>query len=68
MQEMQVRSLSQEDPLEKDMATHASILPGKPTPILSLYPFPPSTNNHSLVLYICKSASFLLYLLVYRIH
>ena len=26
MQEMQVRSLVQEDPLEKDMATHSSIL------------------------------------------
>ena len=26
MQEMQVRSLSQEDPLEKEMATHSSIL------------------------------------------
>ena len=26
MQEMQVRSLGQEDPLEKDMATHSSIL------------------------------------------
>ena len=27
MQEMQVQSLSQEDPLEKEMATHSSILP-----------------------------------------
>ena len=26
---MQVRPLSQEDPLEKEVATHASILPGK---------------------------------------
>ena len=26
MQEMQVRSLGREDPLEKEMATHASIL------------------------------------------
>ena len=26
-QEMQVPSLGQEDPLEKEMATHASILP-----------------------------------------
>ena len=26
MQEMQVRSLGQEDPLEKEMATHSSIL------------------------------------------
>ena len=26
MQEMRVRSLVQEDPLEKDMATHSSIL------------------------------------------
>ena len=29
MQETQVRSLGQEDPLEKEMATHSSILPGK---------------------------------------
>ena len=28
-QEMQVRSLGQEDPLEEDMATHSSILAGK---------------------------------------
>ena len=28
MQEAQVRSLSQEDPLKKEMATHFSILPG----------------------------------------
>ena len=27
MQEMQVQSLSQEDPLEKEMAAHSSILP-----------------------------------------
>ena len=27
MQEMQVRSLGLEDPLEEEMATHASILP-----------------------------------------
>ena len=26
MQEMQIRSLSQEDPLEEEMATHSSIL------------------------------------------
>ena len=26
-QEMQVQSLGQEDPLEKEMATHSSILP-----------------------------------------
>ena len=26
MQEIQVRSLGQEDPLEKDMATHSSVL------------------------------------------
>ena len=26
MQEMQVRSLDQEDPLEKEMATHSSLL------------------------------------------
>ena len=26
MQDMEVRSLSQEDPLEKDMATHSRIL------------------------------------------
>ena len=28
MQEMQVQSLGQEDPLEEEMATHSSILPG----------------------------------------
>ena len=36
MQEMQVRSLGQEDPLEKGMATHSSILawriPGQRSP------------------------------------
>ena len=29
MRETWVRSLDQEDPLEKEMATHSSILPGK---------------------------------------
>ena len=29
MQEMQVRSLGQEDPLEKEMATHSSVLAGR---------------------------------------
>ena len=29
-QETQVRFLGQEDPLEEDMATHSSILPGEP--------------------------------------
>ena len=29
MQETQVQSLGQEDPLEKAMATHSSILPGE---------------------------------------
>ena len=29
MQETRVQSLAQEDPLEKEMATHFSILPGK---------------------------------------
>ena len=29
MQEMQVQSLSREDPLEEGMATHSSILAGK---------------------------------------
>ena len=29
MQKTQVQSLGQEDPLEKEMATHASILAGK---------------------------------------
>ena len=28
-QETQVQSLAQEDPLEKEMATHTNILPGK---------------------------------------
>ena len=29
MQEMQVQSLGQEDPLEKEMGTHSSILAGR---------------------------------------
>ena len=29
MQETQVQSLDREDPLEKEMATHSNILPGK---------------------------------------
>ena len=29
MQEMQVRSQGQEDPLEEEMATHSKILPGR---------------------------------------
>ena len=29
MQETRVQSLGQEDPLEKEMATHAVLLPGK---------------------------------------
>ena len=29
MQETQVQSLGQEDPLEKEMATHSSTLPGE---------------------------------------
>ena len=29
LQEMQVPSLGQEDPLEEDITTHSSILPGK---------------------------------------
>ena len=29
MQEMQVPSMGQEDPLEEEMATHSSILPGE---------------------------------------
>ena len=29
MQEMQVQSLGQEDPLEEEMSTHSSILAGK---------------------------------------
>ena len=31
-QETWVRSLDQEDPLEEEMATHSSILPGKSNP------------------------------------
>ena len=30
MQKMHVRSLDQKEPLEKEMATHSSIFPGKP--------------------------------------
>ena len=29
IQETQIRSQGQEDPLEKEMATHSSVLPGK---------------------------------------
>ena len=40
MQETQVRSLGQEDPLEKEMATHSSILAWRiPWTVLSPYAF-----------------------------
>ena len=35
-QEMQVRTLGQEDPWEKEMATHSSVLPGEPHGLRSL--------------------------------
>ena len=41
MQETPVRSLGQEDPLEKDMATHPVFLPGEPHRHRSLVRYSP---------------------------
>ena len=41
MQEMWVQSLGQEDPLEKEMATHSSILAWKPLGQRSLVGYSP---------------------------
>ena len=48
MQEMQVQSLGQEDPLQKEMATHSSILTWKSHEQRSLM-------NYSLLLRSCFS-------------
>ena len=50
MRESQVQSLDQEDPLEKEMATHSSILAWKTLRLLislmeeSSYPLPPPST------------------------
>ena len=45
MQETQVRSLGREDPLEKGMATHSSILAGKSHGQRSLVGYSPSVHK-----------------------
>ena len=47
MQETQVRSLGREDPLEKRMATHSSILPEKPLGQRSLAGYNPWGHKES---------------------
>ena len=47
MQVMQVLSLGQEDPLEKGMTTHASILPGKSHGQRSLEGYSPKSQQES---------------------
>ena len=47
MQETRVRSLGQEDPLEKGMATHSSILDGKSHEQRSLADYSPWGHNES---------------------
>ena len=46
-QETRVRSLGQEDPLEKGMATHSSILDGKSHEQRSLADYSPWGHNES---------------------
>ena len=46
MQEILVQSLGQEDPLEKEMATHSSILPGKSHGWRSLVGYSPWGCNY----------------------
>ena len=51
MQEMQVRSLGQEDPLEREMATHSIFLPGKSHGQRSLESYNPwSHKGHDLMI------------------
>ena len=45
MQEIQVRFLGQEDPLEKEMATYSSILPGESHGQRSLAGYSPWAHN-----------------------
>ena len=47
MQEMWVRSLGQEDPLEKEMATHSGFLPGKSHGQRSLVGYSPWGHKES---------------------
>ena len=47
MQETQVQSLGQEDPLEDKMATHSRILPGKPHGERSLVGYSPQGCTES---------------------
>ena len=47
MQETQVRSLGQEDPLEKDMATHSVFLSGKTHGLRSLVGYTPWAGKES---------------------
>ena len=47
MQEMQVRSLSREDPLEEEMATHSSIPSGKIHAQRSLVGYSPWDHKES---------------------
>ena len=47
MQETWVQSLGPEDPLEKEMATHSSILPGKISWMRSLAGYSPWSHKES---------------------
>ena len=62
MQETQVRSLGQEDPLEKDIATHSSILAGRilwieePGGLSSMRSERVSTTERLTLLHLCSDA------------
>ena len=47
MQETQVQSLGREDPLEKEMATHSVLLPGKSQGWRSLVGYSPQDRKES---------------------
>ena len=47
MQEIQVRSLAGEDPVEKEMATHSNMLAGKPHGQRSLVSYSPRGREES---------------------
>ena len=49
MQETWVQSLGQEDPLEKEMATHSSILPGESHGRRSLVGYSPKGHNNTVL-------------------
>ena len=70
MQETRFPSLGQEDPLEKEMATHSSILPGEPQRQRSLAGYSPwghkqldRTERLTTSTCICEMTCFLLYTL-----